>query len=323
MSQNMKQVALVGAGQLGLRHLQGLVRSIEPLTIHIVDPSHQSRMHAKEFVAQLGLDDLHQFNIHEVVNGLPSELDLAIVATTANHRLNAMKELASEARVTHMILEKFLFNDSEDYVSAAQLIEKHGFKAWVNTPRRHFNVYREIKESNRGRKLLKFSVEGGDWGLCCNSVHFIDLAQFLAGLTKVSELNSRFDQGILASRRSGYIELTGELNGSIGSTKFYLKSIRGGAEPISIFLQYEHQTIFISESEGVLRIEWQGGKVERNFTIPYQSEMTGVIAGQLFTTGICDLTPYSDSRDAHVPLLQAFAKQAGKATETRVQCAIT
>jgi saccharopine dehydrogenase-like NADP-dependent oxidoreductase len=38
----MNRILLVGAGQLGSRHLQGLARSENILEIHIVDPSEKN-----------------------------------------------------------------------------------------------------------------------------------------------------------------------------------------------------------------------------------------------------------------------------------------
>ncbi|AXE35833.1 hypothetical protein DK843_16900 [Chromobacterium phragmitis] len=317
------QVAIIGAGQLGRRHLQGLVKSTQALTVHVVDPLEASRRAVADFIASPEAGPLPAIYVHESLAALPAELDVAIIATTANQRFAVIEQLAQAAKVRHLVLEKFLFNDSEQYERAASLIEARGMTAWVNTPRRHFGVYRELREQSRGDPLLHFTADGGDWGLCCNSVHFVDLVQFLAGETELRGLETRFDADVMASKREGYVELTGELSGEVGATRFTIRSIRGSAKPITVTLHYARQTVFIVEGEGKLWRVGQDGAGAETFRLPYQSEMTGTIADQLLSSDACDLTPYADSVAAHQPLLRAFAQYAGTVSGARAQCAIT
>ena len=323
MSHNVQQVAIIGAGQLGRRHLQGLVKSTQALSVHVVDPSEASRRAVEDYVASPDSGALPPIQVHASIAALPPELSLVVVATTANQRLAVIEQLARTAKVTHLVLEKFLFNDSTQYAAAQALIAAHGMRAWVNTPRRHFGVYRELREQMKGERLLQFTVDGGDWGLCCNSVHFVDLLQFLTGETELRQLGTRIDAGVLPSKREGYVELTGEVTGEVGPARFTVRSIRGSAKPITLTLHYESRTVFVSEAAGTL---WRvgAGPIETStFRLPYQSEMTGTIADQLLLTGRCDLTPYAESAAAHLPLLHAFAALAGEVTGPDAKCAIT
>lgn len=323
MSVAMYQVAIIGAGQLGRRHLQGLVKSTHLLSVHVVDPNESSRRAVDDFITSLDASTPLKIKVHETVDELPSALDLVIIATTANHRIVAIETLLHVSRIRHLILEKFLFNDSNHYERASTLLTTHGITAWVNTPRRHFKVYRDLQEQNRGDSLLQFTVDGGDWGLCCNSVHFIDLVQFLSGGTELQSLVSRFDESVLTSKREDYVELTGELSGKVGSTFFTIRSIRNSTKPITLTLHYAHQTVFVAEGASSLWRASQGQIETETFSIPYQSDMTGTIADQLLTSDSCDLTPYIESVSAHLPLLRTFALHAGKVTASNAQCSIT
>lgn len=319
----MNKVAIIGAGQLGRRHLQGIVKSTQHLSVHVVDPFEGSRKEVADFIASAEAGSLPPIQVHSSVDALPADLDLVVIATTANQRLAAVEELTSACNVKHMVLEKFLFNDSEEYPRASSLIAKQGISAWVNTPRRFFDIYRQLRAQTCDDRLVQFCVDGGDWGLCCNSVHFVDLAQFLCGATGLRALRTSFDTGVLSSKRDGYVELTGEVSGEIGSTSFTLRSIRGSSKPITLTLHYEHQTVFVAEGIGSLWRISQDLLETMTFRLPYQSEMTGVIADQLLTTGTCDLAPYADSVAAHLPLLRVFAQQAGQVTDSRSKCKIT
>lgn len=323
MSANLKHAAIIGAGQLGRRHLQGLVKSKQNLLIHVVDPFLGSRKAVGEFVASADAATLPQIQIHASVMELTGELDFVVIATTASERLKAIEQVTSVCKIRYMVLEKFLFNDSADYPRAEALISQHNITAWVNTPRRSFEVYRELQAQTSNDRLLHFCADGGDWGLCCNSVHFIDLAQYLSGGVELRALKSSFDNGVLPSKREGYVELTGEICGEVGSASVCLRSIRGSVKPINLALYYERQTVFIAEGLGVM---WHVGPdrvQEKTFRIPYQSEMTGLIADQLLTTGTCELALFMDSVAAHVPLLHLFAAQAGQVDESYASCMIT
>ena len=317
MSAVLERVAIIGAGQLGRRHLQGLVKSAMEILIHVVDPCEESRKAVEEFIASEGAASLPSISIHSCVEELSGDLGLVFIATSSSVRLQVIERLTSVCRVRYMVLEKFLFSDSQEYTQADSLIKQHGAIAWVNTSRRSFDIYRQLREQMSDDRLVHLSVDGGDWGLCCNAVHFVDLVQFLSGETELRRSYSRFDNIVLPSKRIGYIELTGELGGEVGSTTFNLRSIRDSVKPITLTLHYEKSTIFLIESLGSLWCLNSGGIAKKTFRIPYQSEMTGVIAGQVLTTGTCHLTSYSDSMDAHLPLLDLFAQKAGEVFGSR------
>lgn len=43
----------------------------------------------------------------------------------------------------------------------------------------------------------------------------------------------------------------------------------------------------------------------------YQSEMSGRLAEQMLSTGHCELTPFRESVDIHLPILKAFVSSGG------------
>lgn len=319
----MNQIAIVGAGQLGRRHLQGLLKAQMPMQIHVVDPVEASRQAVDALLSTTELLPQHSVSAHAGVETLPDRLDLVVMATTAGQRLSALQQLLAHSAVRHLVLEKFLFNDSADYGTAAELLTQRGVPTWVNTPRRHFDLYKELRQQTRDDTLLQFVVDGGDWGLCCNSVHFMDLAQFLTGATELRGLSTRVDAEVLPSKREGYVELTGEVQAEVGTAQVTVRSIRGSTKPVTVTLHYRHRTVFIQEAAGQMA-QVRGGQLETSsFRLPYQSEMTGTIAEQLLNAGQCDLTRFDESVAAHLPLLRAFAAHAGSLDGDRATCAIT
>ena len=135
---NTFKIALVGAGQLGSRYLQGIVMSDLDITLFIVDPSTDSFRVCHERILEVN----PTYNIENIsnlnsVDELPLRLDLAIVATTANVRWNVINDLFKfDREVTYAILEKVLFQREVEYTQCEALLSAKNVKAWVNCPRR-------------------------------------------------------------------------------------------------------------------------------------------------------------------------------------------
>ena len=51
----------------------------------------------------------------------------------------------------------------------------------VDTARRAFPIYQQIRDYFADDPIVHMDVRGGDWGLACNAIHFLDLLSFLAG----------------------------------------------------------------------------------------------------------------------------------------------
>lgn len=57
------------------------------------------------------------------------------------------------------------------------MLKKSDTKCWVNHPRRMYPFYQELRQK---LKKANFSISGGDWGLACNGLHFLDLISYLS-----------------------------------------------------------------------------------------------------------------------------------------------
>ena len=84
-------------------------------------------------------------------------------------------------KVTNIILEKFLFTGLTDYDEAEQLLQINHVNVWVNCPRRLFDFYVEIDSMIDKQKPLVMEYTDSNWGLCCNSIHMIDIFMMLSG----------------------------------------------------------------------------------------------------------------------------------------------
>src|SRR5690606_20858382 len=105
------------------------------------------------------------------------------------------------------ILEKVLFDRLGDYQIFEDLLAESGSAAWVNTPRRSFKGYQRLREKH-GPSIASIHVSGKNWGMACNSIHFMDLASYLMD-DSGANLNLSGHLHELPCKRRGFIELGG------------------------------------------------------------------------------------------------------------------
>lgn len=177
----MYKIAVIGAGQLGSRHLQGLKLSKLKSDIWVVDNNPNSLQIAQQRYEEGEVNSNQTIYYIQLIDQLPAELDLVVIATSSKPRLTILKSLLAKVKVVNIILEKFLFTGLADYDEAAQLLQINHVNAWVNCPRRLFGFYAEIDSMIDKQKPLVMEYADSNWGLCCNSIHMIDIFMMLSG----------------------------------------------------------------------------------------------------------------------------------------------
>ena len=292
----MYQVAIIGAGQLGSRHLQGLKLASTPLSITVLDNSEESLKIAREryeSVVAIGEKDV-QFV--KKIDDLPGALDLVIIATGANPRAAIVKSLLAHSTVRYMILEKVLFIKLSDYEEISALLNEKDVICWVNCPRRMFGSYSIIKDRLNYSKPIIMEYVGKDWGLCCNSMHFIDVFLYLTQEENYSICSDDIENRIYESKRPGYIEMNGVLH--IKTEKgnaLTLSSLVNGTQQGRVEIKNGLDYFALDEVAGILTLDGKTVKVDT----PYQSQTTGILADEILRTGFCPLSSYNLSAKYH------------------------
>lgn len=321
-------IAIIGAGQLGSRHLQSLAILKREVTIQVVDPSKESLQRAKNIydaVAEVYSNGVEYF---EAINELNNDITVAIIATSSMPRRKIVEELLKTKKIQYLILEKVLFPRIEDYKIVGKLIKAHGCKAWVNCSRRMIKDLQNLKEELKDERFLQMAVLGNQWGLACNAIHFIDLFAYLSGnIDGYTYDISLLDEGFVDSKRKGYIEITGTLQVNSPKGNISISSFDGLSSPVTITIYGEKTQAIIFESQGEMRITKQedgwGPKV-RKFTLPYQSQLTSILIEAILNTGDCSLVTYEVSCKIHIPLIEAILKHINKCErEEKKLCPIT
>lgn len=325
----MYNIAIIGAGQLGSRHLQALKLIDREIYISIVDPSQDSQDIAKQrFDEMPANDNVRIVQFLRSLKEINKHIDVGIIATNADVRRIVIEGLLDCAKVKYLILDKILFQKIKDYKAVGDLLRTRGTKAWVNCTRRMWPFYQQLRKDLQGSKFIEISIYGSKWGLGCNGIHFIDLIAFLIDDVGY-KIDSQFlDQKIYSTKRQGFVEFTGKVCGIFNNgCKFEISSYNRGEIPTFIRIITEDRIILISEPIGKAWIleknnkwQWDTLKVQEVF----QSQLTHLVVQQILDSGVCVLTPFEESSILHKTFLQVMLDHYNNINQSSVvACPIT
>lgn len=305
----MIHILVVGAGALGIRHIEALGLLGGTVKVDVVDPSPQARARAVEVAATLSPLRLA---VHDSVDTLASSGDVAIIASNSRQR-RAVVEKVLTAGWRNLILEKVLFPALKDYDAVAELIAKSGAATWVNCTRRTFPYAERMRLLFSGAPF-SYQVEGGEWGLGCNLVHHLDEAAFLAGRTDFSIDASGLDDGALAAKREGYFEITGTIRANLpNGTRVIATARRGAAPDRSVRIDGQNVSAVVDHGGETLRLSERGREEVLDYPIPRQSVITAEHIRRILGGGAPDLPDFAAATAIHKPLIAALLPHFRKA----------
>lgn len=308
----MKKVLIIGAGQLGSRHLQGVLNSEIDFEVYVVDPNLSSLEIAKSRASEISHSKHITFS--ESIENIPSKIEVVIVATNANVREQVITKLLNTIEVQFLILEKVLFQDLEAYDTIEQLIQIKNIKTWVNHPRRMFEHYQEIKKQiqENSLQITNILVTGNNWGLGCNGLHLLDLCAYLSNELKIETINTnQIDKRILASKRDGFIEFTGSMNVDFeNKTRAEIISNDIESSSLTIFIATQTDKWLIREGNPISVIHLKDENVApieiSEYKPQFQSELSTLLVQDLLTLGTCKLPTYKEACELHKPFINAL-----------------
>jgi len=328
----MYKILIAGAGNIGSRHLQAFAHTSLSMQLFVVDPNKSSLEIAETRWSEAISGKATAVNVSflQSVEEVPDAIDVAIIATNSVIRKRVFEQLIHERKVTHVVFEKFLFQTIAEYESVDVLLKSNGIKGWVNCPRRMYDIYSTLKNLLNNETSFEFQVTGSNWGLGCNSIHYLDLFSFLSGKTEFFVSDVFVDDAVLTSKREGYIEFTGSLFGrDAENNTFVITSYQKENIPIYISINTNGYSILIQESGAASKVSVTSKKDNLSseiipFSMPFQSQLTHLFIERLVTEGTCLLSTYEDSRNLHEPILSAFIHfLQKKSTEIIATCPIT
>lgn len=299
---------IIGAGNLGSRHLQGLLKAEIEQNVFVVEPSEKNAEIAKQRADQIVKDQKIAF--FKTIDELPTNIDLGIIATNSDVRLQIIQELVKHANIKNIVLEKVLFQSIEELNEAKKIFDKNQINVWVNCPRRMQKFYQSLKEIITPNQNISISFIGSNWGLACNSIHFLDLFSFFTESIDFEISTFGLEKNIYESKRKGFIEFFGSvLAKDKKGNEIYLKCLHEGHSNSSLIINTNSSQIYINESKGEAFIalkekDWEKETV--HFDLKFQSDLTGQLAEDILKRSKCNLTTYDESMEIHQRFLASL-----------------
>lgn len=308
-------ILLVGAGQLGSRYLQGLSATNSFLNITVIEPDKKAIEVAQN--RWLEVNDSVTKQVITFNKKIPSDLffvDLVIIATSSKGRAKLISDISSKIKCRFWILEKVVAQSLQDLdLIKDSVASSEG--VWVNTPRRLMQWHQNIRSFVNDKCPIKVIFSGNDWGLACNSIHFIDLVSWWTGEYLTSIDSSGLNDDWFESKRKGYFEVTGKLiaHFSRGSLLNLVQSENLEKSIITIVTS-DNITWVIDEFLGIAQSstgEQICGQLE------YQSKLTTSLVDHILTHGSCNLPTFEESSEMHSIFLRELLVNWNKFYNTK------
>ena len=276
-------ILLVGYGNIGKRYLEGILKSKLNISVLIIDNNIDER-----FEDKFKNKNLHFSNNYEKFKQI--DIDLLINTTYATQRFDLIKNYCNYFNVKNLILEKVLENSLGNIKEFKRLKLEN---CWVNTFLRTLDVFKEIKNKSTGK--IKMKVSGGNWGLLCNTIHYVDLMAFISESSPEKILKQKLNSNFFPAKRKGFFEIYGSFqviykDGSI----LYLECV-DSEEELTIEYKCGSYKLNYNLISGVLKSDNQSSI--RN--IPYQSDMSTDLVNNILLNKKCELTKIKDSLNFH------------------------
>lgn len=275
-------ILIIGFGNLGQRYLEGILKSNLDLKIHVVEKN-------EDLLKKL-VNKKAEF-YHDYKKIKERNFDLLINSTTADNRFFLIKQYNSYFNVKNFIIEKVLENNYNNLLSFENLKLEN---CWVNTFLRTLVLFKKIKSEIRDNSF-NIKVIGGNWGLLCNSIHYIDLVSWLSGKRPSRIETKRLSNKFINSKRKGFVEIYGSLEVKF-SDQIKLEIVCNDNEED---LKIEFKSDALNFDYNLIKGEYKTKFGTETHLIPYQSKMTKDLVENILINGRCGLTPLKESIEYH------------------------
>jgi hypothetical protein len=321
----IKNILVIGCGNIGSRHIQALAKLPFDTHIEIVDPNLNSHKIAQSRLNEINYNkEKHEFLWHVSISELKQKHnDLVIVATTALNRLPILKKLLPNN--SKFLIEKMVCQSVKEYDELVDLMKKFNAKGWVNTPLRYFESWNKIKEKMNTSKPLYVSIIASNVSaLGTNTIHYLDLFSWFTNNYKIN-LNGEFLINKLFPNKRGnnLIEFAGTLIGkNLDNSSISLTFLPDTKIPTTVNIVNDDNHIFVNETE---QKSFNFAKnQELEFKFEHVSSTTNKIVSDIILKDSCNLTTVENSYFLHREIINTFNKHIKKITNKELeQCPIT
>ena len=288
----MDKILLIGLGSIGYRYFQAIIKIPSKKKLYIFDINKKV---SKKIIIYKDKNIIFTNNFDD----LPSKVDLVILSTTTNGRAKLLKKLTKKTIFKYIIIEKPLAQSQNELLKLNNLLKNK--ISWVNTDRRSLKIYRDVKKILNLSKQIKMKIIGNEWGICCNSLHFIDLFNYLCN-RQIKSIHEKKKFNWVMSKRKNFYELeNGTLNIEYDQHLLQLVSTKGKKSNLKITIFNNSKKLIVDENSNLMSLKYN--KKNKYYNNSFTSVKMTKIISKILKNGSCTLPSYHNSSKLYEPLI--------------------
>ena len=292
----MVNVCLIGCGGVGRRHLEAMLKVKHDINIEVVEPNIENT--PTTLVGQ-------NINYFSKIEDVSNNIDICLIATTANVRKKVILELVSKKNVKFMILEKVVFQNEKDFDEIIKLFEEKNIKSWVNCHLRAQPIYKELKTQSIISYDTTMTYEySDDFTLSSSAIHILDLFSYLCDDYDLEIQDIVTDTELKSSRHSGCVDFNGYMK--VKSTNGYELVVKKRDAHFGEHLTIYHNDLTVRSSEGDDPDNRIGFVQDKKIPYVWQSSLTNSYIDDIIEKSDCDLSTLENSAKLHKIMLKSF-----------------
>jgi hypothetical protein len=292
----MVNVCLIGCGGVGKRHLEAMLKVKNDINIEVVEPNIENT--PTTLVGQ-------NINYFSKIEDVSNNIDICLIATTANVRKKVILELVSKKNVKFMILEKVVFQNEKDFDEIIKLFEEKNIKSWVNCHLRAQPIYKELKTQSIISYDTTMTYEySDDFTLSSSAIHILDLFSYLCDDYDLEIQDIVTDTELKSSRHSGCVDFNGYMK--VKSTNGYELVVKKRDAHFGEHLTIYHNDLTVRSSEGDDPDNRIGFVQDKKIPYVWQSSLTNSYIDDIIEKSDCNLSTLENSAKLHKIMLKSF-----------------
>ena len=292
----MVNVCLIGCGGVGRRHLEAMLKVKNDINFEVVEPNIENT--PTTLVGQ-------NINYFSKIEDVSNNIDICLIATTANVRKKVILELVSKKNVKFMILEKVVFQNEKDFDEIIKLFEEKNIKSWVNCHLRAQPIYKELKTQSIISYDTTMTYEySDDFTLSSSAIHILDLFSYLCDDYDLEIQDIVTDTELKSSRHSGCVDFNGYMK--VKSTNGYELVVKKRDAHFGEHLTIYHNDLTVRSSEGDDPDNRIGFVQDKKIPYVWQSSLTNSYIDDIIEKSDCDLSTLENSAKLHKIMLKSF-----------------
>ena len=269
----MINIMIIGLGSIGSRHLESILKINKNKNIYLIDPKYNSNNQS----LLLNSSNTKIFKFSEISN-FNINFDLVIISTNSDVRFDITNKLFKLNKFKNLLLEKISFIKISHYNAINQKAIYYRTKIFVNYPRPMWKSYINLKKIIKNDVIIDMNFSSFSWNLCSNSLHYINLFNFLTNTDSINMVHHRILNRYFKSKRNSFYELKGSLVFCNDvKQKLYLQDTFKYSDQ-KLTINTKKYCINIFEKNGLMKIYNKDQKkiTKNNFKTELQSDLTNI-----------------------------------------------